>query len=123
MRNFYFDFQIDGKPILVPDEGVEISLADLDAEDSGRDESGFMHRVVLRKGVKTFGLTYKSLSREEYLYMCSLIMSDSGSFQVKYLDLSGQMVSATAYCSKHSISLYNARTGLYKSLKFNIIEC
>lgn len=122
MRKFFYDFQIDDKPILAPDEDITISCSDLDAEDSGRDESGFMHRVILRSRVKTFGLSYSSLTREEYLYMRSLIASGAD-FQVKYRDLSGQEKTVTAYCSNHSITFHNMRTGLYKNLKFNIIEC
>ena len=37
-------FLIDGQPMLAPDENVEISVEDIDASDSGRDESGVMHR-------------------------------------------------------------------------------
>lgn len=123
MRKLFYDFQIDNKPILAPDEDITISCSDLDAGDSGRDESGFMHRVILRSRVKTFGLNYSSLTQEEYLYMRSLIAPDSGWFQVKYRDLSGEEKTTTAYCSNHSITFHNMRTGLYKNLKFNIIEC
>lgn len=51
MRLFDYDFQIDGKPILMPDEDADISKADLDSEDSGRDESGVMHRQVVREAI------------------------------------------------------------------------
>lgn len=35
----------------------------------------------------------------------------------------GEMKNCTAYCSKVSIVLHNKATGVYKNLKFNIIEC
>ena len=41
-------FLLDGKPIVAPDEDVEMSFEDLDAAQSGRDESGFMHRIRAR---------------------------------------------------------------------------
>lgn len=119
----YYDFQINGRPIVPPDAGLTLNKADLDAEDSGRDESGYMHRVILRKDMKTFGLQYSSLTREEYQYMLSLINTDEGFFEVKYLDESRRIAKMKAYCSNHSISIFNVRTGLYKNLKFNIIEC
>lgn len=119
---FFYDFLIDDKPILSPDAGVTISLADLDSDDSGRDESGFMHRVVLREGVKTWGLSYSFLTAEEYLYVTGLFKGKS-MFTVTYRDVDGSKATCTAYCAKHSIVYQNARTGLYKNLKFNIIEC
>ena len=72
MREFYNDFLIDDKPILAPDAGVELKLTDLDSQDSGRDESGVMHRIVLRKGVRTWDFSYSALTAEEYQYMLSL---------------------------------------------------
>lgn len=119
---FYYDFLIDGKPILSPDAGISISTSDLDADDSGRDESGIMHRVVLREGVKTWGLTYSFLTAEEYIYMSSLFKGRA-TFAVTYRDVDGSKVTCSAYCSKQSIVYQNARTGLYKNYKLNIIQC
>ena len=42
-------FLLDGKPIVAPDEDVEMSFEDLDSAQSGRDESGFMHRIRVRE--------------------------------------------------------------------------
>ena len=122
MRKFYFDFLIDGQPILVPDEDVAISFEDLDSEESGRDESGYMHRIVLREGVKKVPLSYASLSREEYLYMESLF-SGKSKFEVIFRDFDGKRSSFAAYRSKHSITIRNVRTGCYKNYTFSIIEC
>ena len=36
---------------------------------------------------------------------------------------SSETVTTTCYCSKFGISWYSARQGLWKNLKFNIIEC
>lgn len=122
MRRFDYDFLIDKKPILMPDEDADISMSDLDSEDSGRDEGGVMHRQVVREKVITLGLTYAVLTREEYRYMVSLFRGKS-TFTVEYLNEDGQVAEMTAYCSKISVSLHNVKTGIYKKLKFNIIEC
>jgi len=53
MRGYDFDFLIDGRPILLPDGGVEINLEDLDSAESGRDESGVMHRIVGKRCANT----------------------------------------------------------------------
>ena len=34
MRKYDKDFLIDGQPILIPDEGVQISMEDLDSSES-----------------------------------------------------------------------------------------
>ena len=122
MREFDRDFTIDGRAILLPDAGVEISLEDIDSAESGRDESGVMHRIVLREKVRKYSLTYSSLNREEYLYTMSLI-SGKPTFKVVKLEPSGGTVSFTAYCTKVGITMQNKLTGIYKNLKLNIIEC
>lgn len=122
MRKFYFEYLIDDKPLLVPDAGVEISQTDIDAEDSGRDESGFMHRQRLREWVKTWSFVYATLTREEYRYLEHLF-AGKAEFTFQYRDLDGQPRSCRAYCSKNSITLHNVKLGIYKNYKFNIIEC
>lgn len=122
MRKYDFEFLIDGQPILVPDEDVTISYEDLDSEESGRDESGVMHRVVMREGVKKIPLSYAFLNREEYLYMESLFKGKS-SFQVDCRDELGSPMRFTAYRSKHSITISNIKTGAHKNYSFSIVEC
>lgn len=116
------DFRIDGKPMLAPDADVSLSFADLDSSDSGRDESGIMHRIVVRERVATWGFNYSSLTAEEYRYMRSLF-SGKPDFPFIYRDQEGNLVETRAYCSNDSITYHNARLGLYQNLKFNIIEC
>lgn len=122
MRQFWYDFQIDGKPVLVPDQDMALELTDLDDADSGRDESGVMHRIVVRRGMRSIPLSYAILTREEYRYMESLF-AGKDEFEVECHGLDGQVEQFTAYRSKHSITIHNARTGVFKNYKFNIIEC
>ena len=122
IRNYYYDFQIDGRPILVPDADVTWEYNDLDSDESGRDESGVMHRIVLRHGVRKCVLPYETLTREEYLYMRSLLEGKS-EFEVRYRDHSGQESVFTAYHSNHIITVHNAKTGIYKNYNPSIIEC
>ena len=119
---FFEDFKIDGKPMLVPDADVALSFADLDSSDSGRDESGVMHRIVVRERVATWGFNYSRLSAEEFKYMRALF-AGKADFTFTYRDLEGYLVETKAYCSNDSITYHNARLGLYQNFKFNIIEC
>lgn len=122
MRAFYYDLQIDGKPVLAPDADVQMEFSDLDSSESGRDESGFMHRIVLRRNVKVWSLPYAVLTNEEYRYMESLF-EGKDEFTVDYRDGKGNPAKCVAYRSKHSITIHNVRAGLYKNYKFNLIEC
>jgi hypothetical protein len=122
MRNLYEGLKIDGVPILTPDQDVEMEYNDLDSEETGRDESGVMHRIVLRNGVRKISLPYESLTKEEYLYMRNLFAGKS-EFTVTLKEHNGEMVDFIAYHSKHSITIHNAKTGIYKNYKISIIEC
>lgn len=122
MRRFYFDLLIDGRPVLAPDAEITINYEDLDSEETGRDESGYMHRIVLRTNVKKIPLAYASLTTEEYLYMESLFKGKS-QFVVDCRSADGSPISFIAYRSKHSISIQNIVTGIHKNYNFSIIEC
>lgn len=117
MRKFDECYKVDGKPLLVPDAGVDISFQDLDAEAAGRDEMGFMHRIVLREKVRTWSFSYAVLTEEEYAYTMGLFQG-KGAFT-----FSDGEVTVAAYCAKASITLADRKQKLYRNLKFNIIEC
>ena len=121
IRAYDTNYKVDGSALLAPDEGVEISLSDLDSSDSGRDESGIMHRFVVREKVRTFGFSYAVLDSEDYSYLMGLF-SGKVTFPFSFPE-NGITKTCTAYCSKASVVLHSSRTGLYKNLKFNIIEC
>lgn len=122
MSKYNFEFLIDGQPIIRQDGNVTISYEDLDSEDSGRDESGVMHRIVIRESVRKIPLYYLFLSREDYLYMESLFKGKS-SFQVDCRDDYGMPLRFNAYRSKHSITIPDIKSGGYKNYSFSIVEC
>lgn len=117
MREKISEILIDGKEILMPDRDIEITRTDLDDTDSGRDESGVMHRFILRERVQTWAIPYDYLTAEEYEYMKSLT-AGKAEFPFTYF---GEEY--TAYCSNDSITLRNAKTGEYRNFTLKIIEC
>ena len=117
-------FTINGKPVLVPDQEVTVSYEDLDAADSGRDESGFMHRFVVRHKVASWGFAYSHLTEEEKQYMESLFpMAPSFTFLHPSRQDASISEQTLCYRSKYDISWKNAKTGLWSGYNFSIIEC
>lgn len=117
MRAYLNQCLIDGKPILVPDRDVEIARSDIDSEDTGRDETGVMHRFVIREKVHTWAFPYEFLSAEDYEYLKSLI---HGKPQFTFTFF-GETY--TAYCSNDAVAWRNVLTGDYRNYKLKIIEC
>ena len=117
-------YKIDGQPMVAPDENVEMSFADLDAAESGRDESGYMHRIVVRHKVGVWNFCYSHLSQEEYAYLLS-ILPQAGSFVFTRprQDDCSQSEESRCYISGYSVAWRSRRTGDYRNLKFSIIEC
>lgn len=121
-RKFHRNFLIDGRPILEPDCDVTIEKTDMEDEDSGRDEAGYMHPIILRYGVRSVSLRYSVLTREEYMYMESLF-SGKAQFQVDYWEDKQPPIRFIARRLKHTITCSNYKSGLRKNYSFTIDEC
>ena len=117
-------FKINGVAMLVPDAQVEVSYEDLDSAESGRDESGVMHRIPVRYKVAVFRFSYDFLTEAEKQYMESLF-PDGADFAFTHPQRTDAAcpVTVRAYRSKYSISWKNARTGLWSNYGFQIIGC
>ena len=124
MRQKVDFYQVDGLPMLAPDEEPEFSFADLDASDSGRDESGVMHRIMVREKVGTWSFSYAHLSDEELAYLRDLFAGKAQfAFTHPVLGGSGATETCTAYMSQCSVLWKNQRTGQWRNFQFNIIQC
>lgn len=117
-------FLIDGQPMLAPDENMQVSREDIEAVDSLRDESGFLHRFVARQGVGRWDFSYEHLSQQEYDYMESLFAGKAYfTFTFPSLTEKNKTSTVTAYRSGFGIGWHNAQTGAFRNYKFSIIEC
>lgn len=115
------EFKIDGNPVVAPDAGVSFKTEDIEAQDSGQDESGVKHRYIMRSNVKRWGFQYTHLSREEYEYMENLI-GGKRSFTFAFPS-AGEERTCTAYCASRSTAIQNVLTGAYSNYTFEIQEC
>lgn len=117
-------FKVNGQPLIVPDAGVGFSFEDLDDSTSGRDESGYMHRFVVRDKVGKWSFSFASITDEEKQYLDSLFRGNATfSFTHPSREDSNESETSTCYCSKVEMSWYNARLGMWRNYRFNIIEC
>ena len=116
---------------------VPLSRSDLltdDSEKGWKDSSihillnGLLQKGAIREAgfvrcSKTYGRTFEpTLTREEYRYLESLF-GGKPEFTATYRDHHGEESTFRAYRSGHSITVRNARTGLYKNYKLTLIEC
>lgn len=122
MRKLFYDLLIDGKPVLVPDSDMVVELSDMEHSDSGRDEMGYQHRIVLRRNVKTLTLPYGILDAEEYRYMESLF-GGKDTVVITCKGLGAKIISFKAYRSKYSITVRDVATGKFRNYKIQLIEC
>lgn len=121
MKKLYTGFMVDSTPIPVMDAGIEISVEALDSSESGRDESGVMHRIVIaEKTIVT--IRYGTLTLKEYAYIMSLFRGKA-QFWFTWEDDLGVCHRYLAYCSKLAATLYNRKLGIYKNMTLKIIEC
>ena len=117
-------YQIDGMAMVAPDADVQMSFEDLDGAQSGRDESGFMHRILVRRKVGVWEFSYSHLTRQEYAYMMS-ILPQGGSFVFTHPGRqdSTQPEQTQAYISRYGVVWHSAKTDSYRNLTFSVIEC
>lgn len=120
-RAYDYEHLIDGSPMLNPDAGIDCTCSDIE-EDSGRDESGYMHRYVIRHNLRKWAFSYSVLTAEEYKYLLSLYRNKT-TFEYAFKNEDGERETVEAYCAEISISYYSKCQGLYKNLKFEITEC
>jgi len=110
-------YAINGKPLLTPDEGVQMGFVDLllvaDEENQGTQ----------REKVCTWHFHYKTLTQEAYSYMLPLLKR-TGSFTFTYPDPNDPTKSETkrAYIEEYSVIWQSAKSGLYRNLKFDVVE-
>lgn len=117
-------YKIDGKPMVAPDADVQMSFEDLDGAQSGRDEAGFMHRILVRRKVGVWEFSYSHLTGQEYAYMMS-ILPQGGSFRFTHPSRADSSLAedTQAYISQYGIVWHSAKTDSYRNLTFRVIEC
>lgn len=116
-------FLVDGQPMLAPDAGLPLHVEDMEAADSGRDESGALHRFIVRQGMLHWDFSYARLTQKEYAYMENLFAGKT-TFRFVYPSaVDGSRQEVTAYRSKHGILWHSAADGQFRDYQFRVSAC
>lgn len=117
-------FLIDGMNMLAPDGNLALCREDVVSADSGRDESGAMHRFVVRRNVGRWDFSYDVLSLPEYNYM-EFLFDGKDTVQFSFPDVrdDSKTVTVTAYRAKHSVQWHNLPDRVFCNYRFSIVEC
>ena len=121
MRELTDLFQINGSPIPVPDSRVVLRFADLEAPDSGLDESGTLHRFLLRSRVPGWELRYTLLRDDEMAYLMQLL-SQGPDFRFTHPSLDGT-VTTVCYCPELELGWEDAAAGLWRDTVLRVKAC
>lgn len=114
-------WKVNDSPIYVPDTDVGVEYNSLASEDSGRDESGYMHIVWVRTDIRKVKLKYALMTGEELAYMRNLMQGKD--FYFTYAD-EQQPKTFYGYTSNINATLYTkfGDTLIYKDVSINVIE-
>lgn len=117
----YTGWKIDGVDVPTPNADVVCSESDLDGEGSGRDELGFMHRIVIRSRVKKWSFRYSAINEEKYNAIKEIFKGKSD-FLLEFFENGEKVEETRAYCSGIQYSIHNIVNKIYKGVSFDLIE-
>lgn len=117
----YTGWKIDGIELPTPNADVVCSESDLDAEGSGRDELGYMHRIVLRHRVKKWSFVYGTINEQRYETIKN-IFDGKADFLLEFFENGEKKSETRAYSSGIQYSLHNIVKKIYKGVSFDLIE-
>lgn len=110
---------VDGYPVKCPSSYV-YRLQDISAPGAGRTEDTEMQKMRIGQAVK-IDLSWNAVTTSELSAILTAFNPEY--ITVEYLDgLAGGFVSTVFYVGDRASPLYNATTGLWENVTFNIIE-
>lgn len=114
-------WKVNDEPIYVPDAEIDIQHSNVASEDSGRDETGYMHIIWLRTDVLKVGLKYKLMTGDELKYMRERMQGKSFSFTFAN---ENTVTTIQGYTGEINATLYTRLNGvdIYKDVSINVVE-
>lgn len=114
-------WKVNADPIYIPDADIAVEFNSLASEDSGRDESGYMHIIWVRSNIRKVSLKYALMTESELEYMTSRMQGKE--FEFTFVDVGG-VHTMNAYTSNIQATLYTTFNGIniYKDISISVIE-
>lgn len=115
-------WEIDGHPIYVPSNGINVEHTNIAGSSSGRTEDGIMHIDWVRKDVRKIYLQYRAMSGSELDYIMNLMQGNE--YTLTFMDR-GKVQKMKAYTSESRYTYYSSALGdddLYTDVSINAIE-
>lgn len=110
---------VDGSAVLCPTT-YQWALEDVSASDAGRTEDVAMHKKRIGQVVK-LELSWEFITTEEVSEILQAF--DPEYVMVCYLDAKqGKFVTSEFYVGNRTAPMFNASSGLWENVAFNIIE-
>lgn len=114
-------WMVNSSPIYIPEVDVSVLHSHLAAEDSGRDESGYMHIQWLREDILKVGIKYSMMTGDELSYMRQLMQGKE--FYFTFPNENGT-TTFMGYTGEINATLYTRFNGvdIYRDVTINITE-
>ena len=97
-----------------------LDISDIDSEDTGRGETGYMSRERVRAGVYKLALTFTNITSEDVLEMKNAISSEE--IEVELFD--GSTINVKMYVGNRTLDLKSVddEANCFWDMSFNLTE-
>lgn len=114
-------WMVNSNPIYIPDADISITHSHLASEDSGRDESGYMHIHWLRRDILKVGIKYALMTGDELEHLRNLMQGQE--FQFTFPN-ENSTKTIHGYSGEITGTLYTRFNGvdIYKDVAVNVVE-
>lgn len=110
--------KVDGVELKSPTT-YDLKMADIDSANSGRSESGFMTREVVRRKVTTINVEFANITTREHQAIVLAVNKDFVS--VDFYNGTSTLQQATMYTSELDLKLISASSDLW-TVSFQLTE-
>ena len=110
--------KVDGVELKSP-TSYDLKMADIDSANSGRSESGFMTREVVRRKITTINVEFSNISTAEHQSIMTAVNKDF--VQVEFYNGTQTLQNITMYTSEIDLKLISASSDMW-SVSFQLTQ-
>lgn len=110
---------MNGTPIYVPGQNIDIEHTNLTGSSSGRTQDGKMHIDWIRRDLVKLNLNFPAMTGEEMRFMRGLMQGQE--YQFTFPD-GGNVRTISAYSGEFKYTFYSKVLDIYTGVQVNVIE-